>query len=271
MLPRLQLLELTDQRWLPAPLRDTVIEALSRALDWGRMLEPLVEPFRAFVAATGSTEVLDVCAGSGGPARVLSRALARHDARPPRFVMTDLYPRLAAWRRIRDELPGVVDFVAEPVDATNIPEAIGAGRARVVINAFHHFPPHLARAIVADAVRGSRGIWISEGFDRNPLRFLLPFAPAGLAALAAGPWLTEERALAKGLLTYLTPLPLAVSLFDGLVSTLRVYSEAELRDMVAPFGDELEWTYGEAPFAPFGRAYYFYGVPRTRRACPSST
>ena len=36
-------------------------------------------------------------------------------------------------------MPTIATF--EPVDATRIPPALAHGRARMVINALHHFPP----------------------------------------------------------------------------------------------------------------------------------
>jgi len=260
MLPRLQLLEWNDHAATPPVLRDAIVETLSRALRWGRMLRGLVEPFQQFLAAAATDEVLDLCAGAGGPARVLATELATRGT-APRFLLTDLYPRPEPWVAARDEHPGVIDFVEDPVDATAIPADLAGGRARMVINAFHHFPPPLAHAILADAVTGSRGIFISEAFDRNPLRFLA-FAPAGLAALLAEPLLSKQDRLTKAMLVWATPIALAAGTWDGLVSTMRIYEEADLRAMVAPLGDRFRWTYGtyRAPFG--GRGYYFYGVPR---------
>lgn len=260
MLPRLHLLEWNDHARTPAALRDTIVGALSRSLRWGRMLRGLVDPFEQFLAAAGTHEVIDLCAGAAGPARVLADELGKRAA-PAHFLLTDLYPRPEEWTAARDEHPGVIDFVEDPVDATAIPAALAAGRARLVINAFHHFAPALARAILADAVQGSRGIFISEGFERNPLRFL-SFGPAGLPALYAEPLLGKKDRLAKALLVWATPIALAASVWDGFVSTMRVYDEADLREMVAPFGERFRWTYGtyDCPFG--GRGYYFYGVPQ---------
>lgn len=258
-LPRFQLVEWNDLAITPAPLRDAIVESLSRSLRWGRMLRGLVDPFRAWLAATGTDEVLDLCAGGGGPARVLAEELQAHGA-SPRFLLTDLFPRLEAWAAAAAAFPGVIDHVPEPVDATAIPPALAHGRARMVVNAFHHFPPPLARAILADAVAGSRGIFISEALVRNPLRFLA-FAPAGLAALYAEPLLASKDRLAKALLVWATPIALAAGTWDGLVSTLRIYEEADLRAMVAPLGDRFTWTYGTYTYPLGGRGYYFYGVP----------
>jgi SAM-dependent methyltransferase len=260
-LPRLQLFEFNDLGWAPAAVRDTVVESLSRTLAWGRMLEGLVAPFQRFLAESGASEVLDIGAGAGGPARILATEIKRAGGIPPKFVLTDLHPRIAAWEAARDELPGIIDFERDPVDATSIPESLSKGRARSIINVFHHFPPALAREILADAVRGSTGVFLAEGFPREPAQFA-NFAIAGLPALALNPILSPRDRLAKAALTWLTPAAIGISLWDGFVSTMRVYTEEELREMVEPLGRDWTWVYGTYSYFPRGTATYFYGVKR---------
>jgi hypothetical protein len=259
-LPRIQAFELNDSSWAPAALRDTVIESLSRTLAWGRILRGLVAPFEDFLAASGTNEVLDIASGAGGPAKILVREILAAGRKPPHFLLTDLAPQREAWEQAVAELPDVLDFEPSPVDATRIPERLARGRARVIINAFHHFPPELARGILEDAVRARAPIFIAEGFERNPLRFV-PFVPAGLLALAVNPWLSGRDRLAKAFFTYATPIAALASVFDGFVSTLRVYSREDLEAMVAPFGATYAWTWGTYDFAPGGRGTYFHGVP----------
>lgn len=263
MLPRLHLFEFNDSAWAPRPLRDTIVESLSRTLSWGHLLAGLVSPFEEFVARAGVDEVLDVCAGAGGPARILVSEIRRAGRVPPRFVLTDLHPQVEAWQASRVALGADIDYVPTPVDATAIPRDVAGRRARVIINAFHHFPPALARAILRDAVDGSAGVFIAEPFDRNPLRFA-SFIPVGSMALLCNPVLSRRDRLEKALLTWATPAVLAASLWDGVVSTLRVYSRQELEAMVAPLGDRFVWTFGRHAFSPGGRGYYFYGIPRAR-------
>ena len=260
-LPRLQLFEFNDLPQVPAAVRDTVVESLSRTLAWGQMLDGLVDPFESFLAEADVREVLEIGSGGGGPATLLARAIARRGRTPPRFVLSDLHPREELWTRARDEQPDAIDFVASPVDATCIPRSIAEGRARSIINVLHHFPRELATAVLEDAVRGGRGVFVSEAFERNPLMFL-NFLPAGLAALALNPILSPNDRLAKAALTWLSPAALAISVWDGCVSTMRVWSEADLRAMVAPFGAEWRWRYGTYRYPPLGKGYYFYGVPR---------
>ncbi len=257
VLPRLQLFEFNDHPRAPAVLRESIIETLSRTLAWGHMLGGLVEPLEAFLAAAGTRDILDLGAGAGGPAAILVSEIRARGGKPPRFLLTDLQPRVESWQNVREAAPDAIDFVPEPVDATAIPAAVATGRARTIINVFHHFPPALARAILADGVRGGRGVFISESFERDPRQFL-NFGPAGLPALLANPFLSPRHRLQKALLT---PLALICGTFDGLVSTMRVYNEAELRGMVAPLDPTWRWTYGTYPFPPRGRGYYFWGVP----------
>jgi hypothetical protein len=259
-LPRLQLFEFNDLAWVGSDLRDTIVESLSRGLRWGRTLHGLVAPLATFLHEAGTHEVLDVCAGAGGPAQILAEEFRRAGREPPQLLLTDLYPRTAAWARLAG-LDAAVRGHPDPVDATAIPPELGSGRARVIINAFHHFPPALAARILADAVRSRAPIWVSEPFDRSP-RMFLAFAPFGLAALLVNPVLTPERTLGKAVLAWgITPLTLAISAWDGFVSTFRAYEEPELRAMVAPLGDGYRWEYGTYDYALGGRGYYFYGVP----------
>jgi hypothetical protein len=259
LLPRARLFEFTDSAWAPPSLREFIVESITRSIDWGRSLAGLVTPFEHFVAAAQAREVLDLGAGLGGPARALTRAIRRAGRVPPRFILTDLHPSLAAWQELCERHRDLT-FEPRPIDATRIPPAVAQGRARTVINALHHFPPELAQRLFADAVATSSGIFIAEPFDRNPLR-LLPLTLTALASFLLTPFLTSHKRLQKMLwiLSLLGPL---ASLWDGIVSTLRVYDEGELRNMVAPFGDRYIWTFGHHHFGIGGRGYYFWGVPR---------
>jgi hypothetical protein len=223
-------------------------------------LAGLVAPFEAFVAAAEAREVLDLGAGVGGPARALTRAIRRAGRVPPRFILTDLHPAVAAWEALCASYPDDLAFEPQSVDATKIPPAVAKGRARILINALHHFPPELAQQLFADAVATSSGIFIAEPFGRNPLR-LMPLMATTMLSFLATPFLTSRHRLLKTLWILSTLGPLA-SLWDGIVSTLRVYDEAELRAMVEPLGDRFTWTFGYHHFGLGGRGYYFWGVPR---------
>jgi hypothetical protein len=264
-----RLFECNDSEWAPVALRETLVESLSRTLVWGRVLSGLVEPFERFLDAAGTREVLDLCSGAGGPAANLIGEIERSGGAVPRFLLTDLAPRLAAWKLLARRPPGAIDWVARPVDALAVPERIARGRARVIINALHHFPPEAAGRLLCSAMNGAPGIFVAECLVRDPAQ-LIAMAPAGLPALLLNPILSPTRRLAKAALTWLTPIALAAAAWDVGVSVLRLYGESQLRALVAPLGDGARWTDGTYAYAPFGRGFYFYGVRRgaRRRSAP---
>ena len=61
----------------------------------------------------------------------------------------------------------------------------------------------------------------------------------------------------------LLPLPVIplLGIWDGVVSVLRVYAEAELRAMVEPFGKAYAWEYRECPTVLGGTLTVFMGLP----------
>lgn len=224
-------------------VRDTLVDSLSRAIRWGGLLDGIIEPLRECLAVAGSRSVLDLCAGAGGPAAVLSSAMP-----DVHFLVSDLFPQVEAWKQQH------LDFIAEPVDATNVPTA--PGHVRLIVNALHHFPPGLARDVLRGLCAGdSPGVFIAEGLVRNPLSFIA-MSPVGLASLLATPLLAPKR---RALATAMLPLSLAASAWDGTVSSLRVYTAEELHGMVAELPG-WEWKSGEYEHsAGFGRGSWFWG------------
>jgi hypothetical protein len=153
-------------------------------------------------------------------------------------------------------------FVREPVDATRIPPQLGEGRVRVIINALHHFPPPLAREVLRGACEGAPAVFISEGLVRNPLSFAA-MGPMGFLSLMATPLLAEDRRLARAAMTWLSPISLGASIWDGTISSLRTYRPEELREMTADL-EGWTWTSGEyAHSGGVGAGNWFCGT-RTR-------
>ena len=257
-LPRLHLFEFNDTAGVPAFVQDTIIESLSRTLAWGHVLRGLVGPFSEFVARAGVSEVLDVGAGAGGPAGIFVDEMLAAGIEPPRFILTDVNPQLESWEALKRRHPRYIDYVREPVDGAAVPPELARGRVTAIINALHHFPPVLAQRVLRAALERSSGLFVIEGFERTPLGFAA-FAPAGLPALLANPLLSPRHRLRKAVFTWLTPMAVAIAVWDGLVSTMRVYSEEELREMVAPLAKREDFTYATYPIGRLGRGYYFAG------------
>jgi hypothetical protein len=254
---RRHLVELEDLPWWPSVFRDAATDYLVAALRHARTYVGLASRLAAAVERTGASQIIDLCSGGGGPWPDLLPALRAIGVDVP-VCLTDKYPNAAALRRVADTTPGA-RFEPESVGATDVPVRLAG--FRTVFTAFHHFRPDDARSILAAAVRDRQGIFIAEATSRQPAALALQ-ALVPLAVLVLTPAIRPFR-WSRLFWTYLVPvLPLAI-LFDGVVSTLRVYTPEEMLAMGKEVGGDYEWEAGtERPAGSPIPIPYLIGVPR---------
>lgn len=254
---RMQLVELEDLPWFPAILRDggTAFLAFAEHMSGhGRML---AGPLARALAATGETHLLDLCSGGGGPAAVIGDELAKR-GQPVTVTLTDRYPHTAAFARAEVESGGTVRGHPVPVDATAVP--VDLPGFRTIFNAFHHFPPDQARAILVDAMRQRRPIGVFEIVSREaPMLVGVMLAPLTVTLSMPfwrpfrWPWL---------LWTLLIPVMQPFVLWDGIVSWLRIYSEPELQALIADLqAPDWTWEIGTVPLGVGTHGSYLIGRP----------
>ena len=251
-MPRLHVFEIHDQAWCPPSLRDALTDFLQFTINLVGTYDAVVPTLRDAIARAGATRVVDLCSGAGGPWRSWlrePRGMAPGFAAP--VVLTDKYPNRLAQS-------GALPFHSVPVDATAVPADLRG--FRTVFTAFHHFRPAQARAMLADAVRQGQGIGVFEISRRAPLDIAL-IAMTWFAVLVFVPFIRPFR-WSRLLWTYLPPVLPLVGAFDGVVSCLRTYSPAELRELLHGF-DTYDWQVGEtrSPWSPLA-VTYLVGVPK---------
>jgi hypothetical protein len=227
---RLHLFEIEDEPWCPAQVRDAATDYLRFVVSTMRPYRPLASRLARALARTGSSRVVDLCAGAGGPwPGLLADVRAELGGRPLEVLLTDLYPNLKTWRRMAAASDGAIRAVAEPIDATRVPRELTG--FRTLFNAFHHFEPAAARCILMDAVESGEGIGIFELVERSPRAMLaMPLMP--LFVLLGTPFITPFR-LSRLVWTYAVPAVPLVTFVDGVVSCLRAYTRPELQEMTA--------------------------------------
>lgn len=253
---RIRLFEFEDQRWFPAFLRRYMTDYLHFTAHLTTIpFEALASRLARALRETGDTRLIDLCSGGGGPLPQVIRLLKEKGVSVT-GVLTDLYPNLPAFERRREDS---IEYSSEPVDATRVPA--GLRGFRTLFNSFHHFGPENARKILESAAQAGEGILVYELVGRSF------FAVLSISTLSFGfPLLTpfiKPRKLSRFLFTYLVPLVPFFTIWDGLVSCLRVYSPEELRRMTDSI-DVLgySWEIGKMPFGKVpGYATYLLGTP----------
>jgi hypothetical protein len=258
LLPRLQLLELEDQPWLPERLRDGAtdfLEAGQRVIGAAPLAAPHV---RRALEESGARQILDLASGGGGPALRLQRLLAAEGVEIE-VTLTDRFPNRRAFDHATGSADAGVSARHDPIDARRVPRELPG--LRTLFNALHHFAPGDARAVLADAVAARRPIAVFELSERS-LVSLLSMLLVPLWVLLLVPTIRPFR-WSRLLLTYLVPAIPLVCLWDGIVSQLRSYRADELLELARssdPHGS-FAWQAGPLRRHP-PHGVFLVGVPR---------
>ena len=257
---RRQLVEVEDLAWCPPAVRDGGTDWLAFMANGTNAFVAAAPLIRRTMEAVGTSRILDLCSGGGGPWLTLERELAKSG--PAIVELSDLYPNAAALRDACRRSGGRLHFRSESIDATNVP--VDLPGVRTMFNSFHHFPPAAARSILADAIAKRSAIAIFEGVNLRAIGFAA--MPLQLPAiLLLTPFVRPFR-WSRLFFTYVVPLIPLLVLFDGTVSFLRLYLQDELRELVATVRghDTFNWDIGTTmiPGLPVGLTH-LVGVPRS--------
>jgi hypothetical protein len=239
---RIHAFEFEDQAWFPGVVREYMTDFLSHVGGWSNApYGPFTERLAEAMRRTGDERVVDLCSGAGGPAVVIARDLRERLSRPVGVVLTDLYPSPSRLEHARSVFPGWVELEARSIDAQDVPRDLAG--FRLVCNGFHHLKPEQARACLLDAVSKRRGVALVELTSRSALS-MLQIALGTATQLAVTPFIKPFR-WSRLLLTYLVPVVPLCTLWDGMVSCLRVYDPKELQGLIAELPEsDYRWEFG---------------------------
>lgn len=253
---RLHLLELEDQAWFPATVRDLATDYLQFAQTATGMHKTMTPLIREALARGNTTHIIDLCSGGSGPLVAVIGTL-RQSGIEATATLTDLFPNLPAFERAASESKGAIDYVSTAVDARAVPRELKG--LRTLFNGFHHFRPADATAILADAARANEPIAMFE-FSRRSLGTLIPVLFMPLFVWLSTPFM-RPMTWKRLLFTYPIPAVPFTCLWDGIVSQLRAYTIDELEELGRSAGS-MEWRAGSIPIARgSGRLTYLVGCP----------
>jgi hypothetical protein len=259
LFPRLHLFEFMDLDWFPKVLRDHSTDYLETVSSRLGVFDSAAQVLARGLRASGSNELLDLCSGGGGPLPRLRKQLEEQHGLKAQVVLSDKFPNAQARERANTHGEGVT-FLERSVDAMQVPPDLRG--MRTLVNALHHFRPEQARSVLADAQAKNVPIAIFEMLHRTPVGVLSTLL-VPLFVLLLTPLIRPLTPL-RLLLTYVVPLTPLFIFWDGLVSTLRMYNQAELRAMTDSLAREgYTWEVGEVTLPGKPKVTYVLGVPST--------
>tara|TARA_B100001971_G_scaffold37960_1_gene32965 strand:+ start:6245 stop:7003 length:759 start_codon:yes stop_codon:yes gene_type:complete len=250
MFKRIQFIELQDLAALPHIIRDGVTSYLEFLLRVFKIYDPVHLSIKEVLKDRPINRIIDLCSGGGGP----SLNMANYFKDTP-ILLTDLYPNLSAFKKAAQI--SNIDYINFSVNALDY--KFQKGDLLTLYTAFHHFNDGDAKKLIQNAVASQSSICISE-FVQRDLKSIALVLPSPIGMLFLMP-LVRPFQLSRLFFTYIIPLIPFVTLWDILVTVLRIRTKSELMEMVKDI-DHYEWHYIERRTSLFLKVTSFIGVPK---------
>jgi len=257
---RIHLFEFEDQEWLPNAVRKGITDYLRYVFKVVDYYAPSVPLIAKAIEKTGDKTIIELCSGGGGPIEYVRQELSRLNKSDIEIYMSDKYPNLHTFNYIRLQSKGSIDYIHDSVDATNVsPKLKGF---RLMYTAFHHFKPEQAKAILKDAVDQKSGIGI---FDIGERSFMTLFGNSiinPVAILLFSPFF-RPFSYSRMFFTYIVPFIPLISIWDGVVSMLRLYDEDSAKKLISELDNtNYKWEIGKVKNKFGMKIFYILGMPQ---------
>lgn len=256
----LHLFEFEDFHWFPGILREGQTDYLHFVISKADIYGPAAAIIKDVLDNSDTDGIIDLCSGGGGGIDLFQKDIEEITGRKIKITLSDKYPNIPAFEKIRKMTSGSIDFIKEPVDIKKVPENIKS--IRTIFSAFHHFSHDDACAILKEAVKNRVPIAIFEGADKNILYFLGILLSTPVIFFFITPFLKPFK-LSRLFFTYIVPLIPITTTWDGLVSILRMHTPKEMMEMTKEAGgDAYNWKAGKAKGRLGNTIMYLTGYPK---------
>ncbi|MFD2201668.1 hypothetical protein [Shivajiella indica] len=243
---RIHLVEFEDLPWFPNWIRELMtryIQTFHKILNTSDHLIPLVEKGLSF---SSSSQILDLCSGSGGPMPDVLKNLKKKEKHSNlKLFLSDLFPNQKAIKEINKKAIKDIQYLEDPLDATQVDSKFTG--LRTMVSGLHHMKPFLAKQVLRNAMESKEPILIFEISDNSAPIFLwwLAIPVAFITSLFVTPFV-RPMTWQQLVFTYLIPiLPLFIA-WDGAVSNARTYTIGDMQKLVEDLSDDFyQWEMGK--------------------------
>ncbi|MEE1282697.1 MAG: hypothetical protein UHK60_10715 [Acutalibacteraceae bacterium] len=235
---RIHWFEIMDFDWFPSFFRDIITDTI-KISDKNPIFNRIVPVIIKAMEKSKTNTVVDLCSGGGGPWFQLFHLIKKEK---PDFELkfTDLFPNKKTIDSIPPELRENIEYILEPIDATNVPKDLKG--IRTFFGSFHHMRPEQAKQILEGVAKDKVGIVAGEVcmFPRDKAWLLLVFELLFFPFYLLMYWIMAIKAIKGTILTkilrfiFIYPIPVIplVMMWDSAVSAMRVYTKDDLENII---------------------------------------
>ena len=255
---RIHLFEFEDLSWFPNSIRESMTDYLGFVLEKLKFYEPVAPLLEKKMAILKLNTIIDICSGSGLPVKSIFPLF--NEKNTVKFLLTDKFPNLSSYKKLKESSGGSIDYVESSVDAMNVPEELKG--LRTIFSAIHHFGRDQVKRIIKDTIKKNMPIGIFDSGDKNILTILGIIFVHPIIFFFATPFIKPFR-WNRIIFTYFIPIIPLCTVWDGIVSILRLYSPKMLLKL-AKEADENEHFYWESGKVKNNKGFkivYLTGIP----------
>jgi len=257
---RIHLFEFEDFSWFPDVIRAGGTDYLRYFLIRTELYRPAIDLISDGLHKSGEDKLVDLCSGGGGYIEQISEGINKTSGGKYTITLTDKYPNTDAYKLMSERSKGLIGYCSSPVDVFGVPGELKG--FRVLFSAVHHFKPDQVRSILQDAVHANAPIGLFDGGEKGIMAILglLLIHPVAFALFT--PFFKPFK-LSRLFFTYVIPLIPLYTIWDGIVSILRMYQPEELyRIALSLEADNYTWEYGKTKNRFGIKATYLIGYPK---------
>jgi hypothetical protein len=256
----MRLFEFEDLNWFPNFLREGMTDYLRFILNAANFYYPATTVIMEGLQNADRFKVIDLCSGGGGAIEMVQKNFYNTYKRTLPVILTDKFPNVNAYHLLRQKSGGDISYANESVDAMKVPgNLVGL---RTIFSAFHHFDKNQARLVLLDAVKARQPIAVFDGGDKNIFTILGIIIVHPIIFFLFTPLFRPFR-WPRIIFTYLLPLIPLCTIWDGVVSILRLHRPAALLAIASSIDDDLfVWKAGNLKNKGGMKVTYLLGCPK---------
>ena len=241
-------------------IREGMMDYLRHMIGWTDFYQPCAPIIKEVLLSSRSNRLVELCAGGGGGITKMLQYLATMECHPS-VMLTDLYPNKNRWTELENQ-SSQISFYPEPINALNVPEDCNG--VRTMFSALHHFKPPQVRALLADAMSKNESVAFFDAGTTSVLNIFGVVLLEPITFLLLTPFFKPFR-WSRLFYTYMIPLIILCTIWDGSISVLRFYTKRELEDVVTGLpGNNYIWKVGSVKNKLGIPVHYIIGHPSQR-------
>lgn len=259
---RVHLFEFEDLSWFPDVIRTGGTDFLRYFLIASELYKPTIPLINQTLKEIDENKIIDLCSGGGGYIEQVYNELNKISEHRISITLTDKFPNVKTYDLLKEKTKHGINYSSVSIDAANVPKDLEG--FRTMFSAVHHFQPEQVKEFLKNAVENRVAIGFFDGGEKSIFAILGLMIIHPISFFIFTPFFKPFK-FSRLFFTYIIPLIPIYTVWDGVISILRMYKPEELRQIAESLSAEnYNWTSGKTKNRFGIRATYLIGYPKSK-------